>query len=174
LKVTGKQRVERMKRVSQMLSMRLQGVSLAQIGEAQTPPITFQAVHKAIKTALRDVVIEPLEQVRSFELLRLDELLSVLYPLAMNGDIAAIDRVLQIMCRRARLMGLDLQTGATLRFGDGAVEQFDEDGRPIVKIEIVNDPEIKRREWLFQKRIAALGGNPDIEDEPPAPPRAVN
>ena len=46
LKVTGKRRVERMQRASQMLSMRLQGASLAQIADAQDPPISFQAVHK--------------------------------------------------------------------------------------------------------------------------------
>jgi hypothetical protein len=97
LKVTGKRRVERMQRVSQMLSMRLQGASLQAIGESMTPPITFQAVHKALKTALRDMVIEPLEQVRTLELARLDELLSGIYERALGGDISAIDWTLQIM-----------------------------------------------------------------------------
>ena len=46
MKVTGKRRVERMQRASQMLSMRLQGASLAQIADAQDPPISFQAVDK--------------------------------------------------------------------------------------------------------------------------------
>jgi hypothetical protein len=168
LKVTGKRRVERMQRVSEMLSMRLQGASLAQIGEAYG--ITFQAVHKALKVALKDMVIEPLEQVRSFELMRLDELLSAIYERALGGDIAYIDRVLAISYRRARLLGLDLQTGGTLRFGDhGPYETnaFDDQGRPLVRVEIVNSPEAARREWLLQKRITALGGDPNIDDEPP-------
>jgi hypothetical protein len=92
LKVTGMRFIERMQRVSQMLSMRLQGASLAQIAGAQDPPISFQAVHKALKTALRDMVIEPLEQVRTLELLRSDELLSSIYENALAGDIACIDR----------------------------------------------------------------------------------
>ena len=65
-----------MQRVSQMLNLRLQGASLQQITDAQDPPITFQAVSKAIRTTLRDIMIEPLEQVRSLELARLDEILA--------------------------------------------------------------------------------------------------
>ena len=163
MKVTGKRRVERMKRVSQMLSMRLQGASLAQIGEAQTPPISFQAVSKAIKTALRDVMIEPLEQIRQLDLARLDELFAAIYEPALNGDIACIDRCLAIMHRRARLMGLDLQPGGLLRFGDRGAVEVDEEGRPVMRIEIMGNPEVERVKWLQEERerlLALTGGVP--------------
>ena len=57
--VNSKNRIKRMQRVSQMLNLRLQGASLQQITDAQDPPITFQAVSKAIRTTLRDIMIEP-------------------------------------------------------------------------------------------------------------------
>jgi hypothetical protein len=154
LKVTGKRRIERMQRVSQMLSMRRQGASLAQIADAQDPPISFQAVHKALKTALREMVIEPLEQVRTLELLRSDELLSSIYENALAGDIACIDRCLAIMYRRARLTGLDLQPGGVLRFSDHG--PFEDDAQPVMRVEIVGNPEIERVRWLEGERTRLL------------------
>jgi hypothetical protein len=116
------------------------------------------------------MVSDAADEARKLELLRLDELLCALYERAIDGDIAAIDRVLAISYRRARLLGLDIQPSGVLRFGDyGPVEQFDEAGRPVVRVEIIGDPEVARREWLFQKRIAALGGNPDIDDASDTP-----
>ena len=121
-------------------------------------------VHKAIKTTLADLVIEPLEQLRSLELLRLDELIGAIYEQALAGDIAAIDRVLAISYRRARLMGLDMHPGGALRFGDyGPYEEVD---TKTVKIEIVNDPEWERVRWLESERERLLAG-----EAPPASTR---
>ena len=161
-----------MQRVSAMLSMRLSGFTLAQIGEAQTPTISPQAVHAAIKTALKDMIAEPLEQARRLELMRLDELLSGIYERAVGGDIPALDRVLALGVRRAKLLGLDMQTGGGIRFSDHGPMEFDADDPSTVRIEIVGDPEAARREHLLQKRIEALGGDPNIDGEDT--PRRVN
>ena len=56
--VNSKNRIKRMQRVSQMLNLRLQGASLQQITDAQDPPITFQAVSKAIRTTPRDIMTQ--------------------------------------------------------------------------------------------------------------------
>jgi hypothetical protein len=72
------------------------------------------------------------------------------------------------MARRAKLLGLDIQPSGW----DGRNEEVDENGRPVVHVEIVNDPETKRREWLFQQRILALGGNPDIDGDDETPGRS--
>jgi hypothetical protein len=37
--------------------------AVGRIGEAQDPPITPQAIFKTIKLALKDIMLEPLEQV---------------------------------------------------------------------------------------------------------------
>jgi hypothetical protein len=64
---------------------------------------------------------EGAEQVRRLELERLDALLAVLWPLAAPVDRApdqfAVDRVLAIMARRARYLGLDAPTEITGKGG---------------------------------------------------------
>ena len=162
-----------MLQVSRWLSMRLQGYTLQQIGESQDPPISFQAVQKGIKLALGRVAIEPFDQIKTMELLRLDELLAGIYPRATQGDIAAIDRVLAIGVRRAHLLGLDMQQNAGLRLGlDGLSEIDNTDpvtGERRIRLEIINDPEVGRREHLYRKRIEAIGGDPNIEGESVGP-----
>ncbi len=65
------------------------------------------AAYKAIDRALKEVLRDPAESVRSLELERLDAMLMGIWPSAKGGDPAAIDRVLKLMERRSRLLGLD-------------------------------------------------------------------
>lgn len=150
---TSAEGIKRQMQLSQFLADRLRGQSFREIGEAQTPSISPQAVHKAISAALKGVVAEPVGQLRAMEALRLDELQSAIWPAAMLGDIAAIDRVLSIMKRRAAMMGLDLRPAL---YGDN-------DGEAIVdpstiKVEIVGNPEIERVRWMESEiiRLRAL------------------
>jgi hypothetical protein len=148
-----------MQRVGSFLTARLTGRSLREIGEAQDPPITAQAVHIAIKTALRHAVVEPHEDAVRLEALRLDAIMNGgLFQRAVDGDLGAIDRVLAIMQRRARLLGLDLQPSGL--FVRGPYEE------PIdprtVKIEIIGDPEPDRVKFLEEERerlLALVGDN---------------
>jgi hypothetical protein len=52
---------------------------------------------------------EQAEEVRRLELLRLDEMAQAIWPqtVSANPDLFAVDRLLRIMERRARLLGLD-------------------------------------------------------------------
>jgi len=74
------------------------------------PPITRQRVHQIIVDALDDMVREPVEQLRRMELQRLDAMQVRVYQAAIKGNCSAIDRVLKIQKRRARLLGLDVPT----------------------------------------------------------------
>ena len=47
-------------------------------------------------------------ELRELEALRLDELQDAVWEKAVDGDPRAVDRVLAIMARRSRLLGLDL------------------------------------------------------------------
>lgn len=90
------------------LEMRKAGATYAHI--AQVLNITETAARKAVLRALarlNEKVSESAEEVRRLELERLDALLAALWGKAQAGDGAAIDRVLRIMERRARLLGLD-------------------------------------------------------------------
>jgi AraC-like DNA-binding protein len=57
--------------------------------------------------ALGDIPREVADDYRKLEDLRLDELSVVLWPLVQEGNLQAIDRLLAISKRRAKLWGLD-------------------------------------------------------------------
>ena len=82
--------------------------------------------------------------------------LAAVYPQALSGDVAAVDKVLSIMARRARMLGLDaaytlIGAGADDR-GDAprAVEVIGGDRHHIRRLEdrlrqLEGDPERARR-----------------------------
>jgi hypothetical protein len=144
---TGKAGFERQKRVSAILVKRFSGMGLREIGEAEG--ISPQAVHQLIQRALGQIPQQSVAEIRVLEAGRLDELQNAIWKNALAGDIAAIDRVLAIMKRRAALLGLDLQRGIT----------FSHDGDEIdprtVRVEIIGDPEPARVKWL-EERVREL------------------
>ena len=90
------------------LQLRKAGLSYATIGTQLH--CTKQNAYRLVKSALdnlRTHCAEATETLRQLELERLDALLMGLWTPASRGDHAAIDRVLKIMERRARLLGLD-------------------------------------------------------------------
>lgn len=64
--------------------------------------------HKAVQRALKRTLQEPADELRALELDRLERLQVAVWPKAMRGDVASIDRVLRIAERRSKLLGLDL------------------------------------------------------------------
>jgi len=135
---TSPARIEVVKRAAAVMGMRLQGWSLRAIGEMQTPPCSPATICRWIADALAECPIGAVEEVRSLELLRLDELQTGIYERAIAGDLAAADRVLAIQMRRARLAGLDAQP--PVRFGFGGDDGCRE---PTVRVEIVGSPDIR-------------------------------
>jgi hypothetical protein len=85
------------------------------------------------------------------ELARLDELTTGLYERALAGDVSSIDRVLAVMLRRSRLLGLD--AAPPPRFGGDSHDQ------PLVRIEVVGDAELLRAEQAARARLG-LGPHP--------------
>ena len=138
---SSKAKIGQQARVSQFMTMRLSGMSLRDIGDKQTPPISPQAVHKCLKAALSNVLTETAEQARCLEALRLDQLLGAIWPQAMLGDLAVVDRVLAIMARRSKLLGLDQRPGY---FG-ASDSEIDGDH---VRVEIIGSPEPERLAFL--------------------------
>lgn len=65
--------------------------------------------------ALVEIPRETADEYRKLEDLRLDELGCVLWPMAMEGSLQAIDRLLAISKRRAKLWGLDARPPARSR-----------------------------------------------------------
>ena len=100
-------------RLSRLLAKRVTGLSLRQIGQEESPPISLQAVAQLIGRAVSEMVAEPLEQVRRLELFRLDKLLAAVWEGAMGGDIACVDRCLAIMARRVDCSASTNRSAAT-------------------------------------------------------------
>lgn len=65
---------------------------------------------RAVKSALKEIIREPAEEVLQLELGRLDGMLRGILDAAETGDVQAIDRALKIMDRRAKYLGLDAPT----------------------------------------------------------------
>jgi len=90
------------------VKLRMGGATYEEIGA--TLGITAMAAYKAVKRALARVIAktnEDASELRTLELQRLDKLLLALWGRASKGDDAAVDRVLRVMERRAKLRGLD-------------------------------------------------------------------
>lgn len=81
--------------------------------------------YRAIARALRKTIQQPAEEVRTLEVERLDAMLQAMWTQAKSGNQGAIDRVLRIMERRAKLLGLDAPTKSEIRISelDAAIEQ---------------------------------------------------
>lgn len=71
----------------------------------------WRAIHRSLNRQEAAAVGE----MRDLENARLDRLQTVLWPAAMAGDLKAIDRLLRLFERRARLNGLDQQSARDAR-----------------------------------------------------------
>src|SRR6186713_657770 len=92
-------------RRQQALDLRLAGATYRQIGERLG--VSLPIAWKHTQAALRQAPQEPAQELRQIELARLDRLHMAHWSQALGGSTDATDRVLKIMDRRARLLGLD-------------------------------------------------------------------
>jgi hypothetical protein len=98
--------IRKAERRGEALELRKAGASFPSIGKALG--ITQQAAGKLIRVTLSRIVGEPAEQVRGLELSRLDRAHAALWAQVCRGHLPAVDRLLKIMERRAKLLGLDI------------------------------------------------------------------
>lgn len=101
---TTARRVARATRKQEALSMRLAGARNDQI--AQALGVHPRTITAWVSDAIKDIPREEAEEMRRLELDRLDALQAAVWRSAMKGDGRAVDRVLAIMDRRAKYLGL--------------------------------------------------------------------
>lgn len=97
----------------EIFELRKQGLSQTAI--AERVGVTQGAVSRSLKAYLAKLAAETMEdaeEVRSLELERLDAILIPMLQAATSGEETAVDRVIKIMDRRAKLLGLDAPTKA--------------------------------------------------------------
>lgn len=127
---TNPRRLKARERKQEALSLRMSGVTFEQIG--QRLGITRQAAHKAVTQALADIqkeTNEDAEKLRHLELERLDKMQASIWASVLTGGYGAIDRVLRIMERRAKLIGLDIEP--------------DNPDNAVIEIHVVHDNDLK-------------------------------
>lgn len=95
---------------AEAMRLRASGMSLDAIAK-RLGYRSHSGVHKAISSGLKKTLREPADELRTLEAERLDRMLEGLWDQAINGGTWQVDRVLNIMERRARLLGLDTPVG---------------------------------------------------------------
>jgi hypothetical protein len=108
----------------QALELRKAAVSYQQIAD-QLGYRSASGAFNAVKAALKATLREPANELRDLEVARLDAMLLPLWRRVQSGDEKAVDRVLRIMERRARLLGLDAPRRQELSGPDGKPLAFD-------------------------------------------------
>ncbi len=113
---TSKRRLEAVEKQRRALEMRKRGTSFDVIA-SELGYSSRSGAYKAVMSAIEKMLREPAEEVRTLELERLDELLAGLWMKAVKGDAAALDRVLRIMERRSKYLGLDAPKESNVNLG---------------------------------------------------------
>lgn len=101
-----KTKVKLTEREVQALELRKAGYDLNTIAK-QLGFRGRSGAYEAIKRALMKVITEPALEVREMELQRLDQIQRNYWTRMLKGDANIIDKLLRVMDRRARLLGLD-------------------------------------------------------------------
>jgi hypothetical protein len=105
---TAAKSIKQQERATHALNLRRAGASYAEIGKALG--VTKQRAFAIVKTQLDELaatVNEASTAVRQLELERLDAMQIASFQKAVRGETAAVDTVLRIMDRRAKLLGLN-------------------------------------------------------------------
>lgn len=92
------------------LNARRSGATFEEIAEQMGLPV--KRVQRILQDALADArqqAGEVITELRAMEVSRLDALQASVWNAATSGNLFAVDRVLKIMERRAKLLGLDAQ-----------------------------------------------------------------
>jgi hypothetical protein len=103
---TSKRRLKARERWLAALELRKKGLTFEAIAE-ELGYAGRQQAYTAVMKALKETLREPTEELRSLEAERLDAITDALWEDTKRGDTAVIDRILKIMERRAKLLGLD-------------------------------------------------------------------
>ncbi|WP_448712747.1 helix-turn-helix domain-containing protein [Microbacterium profundi] len=98
-------RLDRLTRRAEAFMLHRTGVDMSTI--AQRMDVHPKTVQRWIREEVQRIPEEAAEAIRAIELARLDAILVPQMRLALAGDGYAVDRVLKIMERRARYLGLD-------------------------------------------------------------------
>lgn len=95
-------------REAQAIALRRQGLTYQAIADAMniSAPGAFQMVKRGLDRTLREVA----DDYRELEVQRLETALAAIWPKVIEGNLAAIDRMMRLVEVRAKLLGLNAPT----------------------------------------------------------------
>ena len=111
-------KARRLELQAKAVDLRRSGLGFVEIGDRLG--IGKSTAHRLIDEGMasaRAQIVASVDELRAEEVSRLDGMLAKLYPLAAEGDVQAIDRVIKIGERRAKLLGLDAPIRTALQGG---------------------------------------------------------
>jgi hypothetical protein len=120
---TSQRRLNAAQKQAEALRLRATGMSFEKIAK-ELGYRGHQGAHRAVTTGLEKTLREPADELRTLEAERLDRMLEGIWEKAINGGTWQIDRVLSIMDRRAKLLGLDTNNDIGRQAVDEATENF--------------------------------------------------
>ena len=104
---TGPKRARLTERRRRALELRIQGLSFFEIAQ-KVGYASPSGAYRAVKTALDSAVVDAADEFRKIHVARLEALLEGIWNAARGGKLGAVDRVLKVLDREAKLLGLDL------------------------------------------------------------------
>jgi hypothetical protein len=112
-------------RRAQVLRLRLAGVPFDQIGQQLDPPCSMQRAYQLYRSALRQIIRDPGEELIKADLERLDMLWRAVIARALAGSARHAEVGIRVLERRARLLGLDAPTRSEVRLTVEEAEALD-------------------------------------------------
>lgn len=106
---TGQRAIAAHDKAVQAITLRRMGLPLREIAD-RVGYANASGAAKAIDRVMRDTLAEGAEALRGIELETLNWMQTQLAPSVSRGDVRSVRTVLQIMVRRAKLLGLDAPT----------------------------------------------------------------
>jgi len=148
-------------RTRKALDLRIAGATYERIASALG--ISKSAAHKAVARGMNSIRANnesTAQELRDLEVARLDRMLVGLWNGARNGDAQAVDRVLRIMERRAKLLGLDSPASLEVSGPAGGPIETASDSREALR-DMLRDP--KAASHL--RALAELQSQPKGDDD---------
>ncbi len=119
------EKIEAKVKESQALELRRAGLDYNRIAQAVGYETAAEAKRAIADALARLSPIDDIALVRRMEVDRLDTLMASRWKAAVSGDDGAMDRVLRILERRAKLLGLDSPSQSVLSGPGGGPIQMD-------------------------------------------------
>jgi len=139
----------------QAVQLKVVGYTYEEIAKA-TGYASPGAAYNAVMLQLQKERSSSVEDLRSVEGRRLDELSKILWPLCLTADIGAIDAYLRLMNRRAKLFGLDLTLPPSTTI-EGNVFLVKVEGREARPLKELGDDELS----IYIQELRQLAGPED-------------